>query len=418
MIKWLVWTIWLFGLQAHASDTAALGLKEVFQSSLKNAETLPIQQSRTLQSAERVNQAKAGLLPNLTFAMSYLRQDTGTSDGTSAFTKADQTTTKATLTQPLFRGFREYAGIRATELDLKAQQAQEVQSRQALYKAVAQVFYAVLSANQDRQHIQTQVDLTAERVRELQSRSRIGRSRKGEVLAAQAQLELLKSQLEAATFELNQARDQFTIVTGLSNDLSLQDKIENLPSTLKPLEYYLSFLEKRGDLQALEAQRDSTQEKIGIAKGAHLPSIDLGGNYYFKRTGVLENSRWDIGLAFTLPLYQGGAIVSQVREATEHLNEQELLLAQGRRQAIQSIEGSHRLFSSSLAQIRALSEALTLAESNYREQTRDYRFGLVTNLDVLQALNSLQDTRRTLDRTRYQAKTAYASLEASIGSIP
>jgi outer membrane protein len=51
-------------------------------------------------------------------------------------------------------------------------------------------------------------------------------------------------------------------------------------------------------------------------------------------------------------------------------------------------------------------------------QQRDYRFGLVTNLDVLQALTAYQENLRALDRARYTAKLNYLRLEAAVVRRP
>jgi outer membrane protein TolC len=69
-------------------------------------------------------------------------------------------------------------------------------------------------------------------------------------------------------------------------------------------------------------------------------------------------------------------------------------------------------------QVKSLQEAVKAAELTYTEQTRDYRFGLTGNLDVLSALNTLLDTRRTLDHTRFQLLNSWVGLQASVGRIP
>lgn len=52
------------------------------------------------------------------------------------------------------------------------------------------------------------------------------------------------------------------------------------------------------------------------------------------------------------------------------------------------------------------------------EQKKDYGFSLVTNLDVLQSLNTFQSTKRNLDKTRVDMMSAFAELMASVAQIP
>jgi len=57
---------------------------------------------------------------------------------------------------------------------------------------------------------------------------------------------------------------------------------------------------------------------------------------------------------------------------------------------------------------------LIFRKKNYKANVQDYEYNLVTNLDVLQALTAYQDTQRSLEKIRYQAKIDYNQLEASV----
>jgi outer membrane protein len=146
--------------------------------------------------------------------------------------------------------------------------------------------------------------------------------------------------------------------------------------------------------------------------------VDLTGNYYLKRSGSLEDVNWDVGIALTVPLYTGGATQSQVREAASQRTQAELSVSQARRLAEQEVRASYRSVVYDRSQIDALTTATELARKNYDAQTRDYRLGLVTNLDVLQALTAFQQNQRALDRARYTIKLDYVRLEAAAARRP
>jgi outer membrane protein len=65
------------------------------------------------------------------------------------------------------------------------------------------------------------------------------------------------------------------------------------------------------------------------------------------------------------------------------------------------------------SQLAALEKATEAARKNYEAQRHDYRLGLVTNLDVLQALTTFQENQRALDRARYTAKIDFFRLQAA-----
>jgi outer membrane protein TolC len=410
----------MFGGWLSSSALAKeVSLREAYQTSIERTQSVAIQESRKAQTREQVNQAQGSLFPTIALNSNYLRQDTGDTsgaDGVSAFRNPDQYTTRVTLTQPIFRGLRDFAGMSMARSQLQAQESNTEQAKLNLYSTVAQSYYNVLAAEQDIVNLETIIKLTRDRIRELQAQSRIGRSRKGDVLFAQSQLATLDAQIDAARAQLDQARTQFQLVTGLPKESQLTHNVV-IPSQLSDLDFYLNRIEGRPDIRSFQQQLEATEKSVSVARGNHLPSIDFTGNYYLQRSGVLANSKWDLGVALSIPIFQGGVVQAQVRQALARTQEQELVLQQARREAQAQLISSHRLVRAGLEQIHALSQSFEIAEKNYREQVRDYGLGLVRNLEVLQALNSLQDTKRSLDRVKYQTLSAWALLETASNTV-
>ncbi len=91
-----------------------------------------------------------------------------------------------------------------------------------------------------------------------------------------------------------------------------------------------------------------------MARGAHLPSLDLNANRYLERSGSLENVDWDVQLALTIPLYAGGSVQSRVREAQSQSTQAELGVSQAQRQAEQEIRSFHQTVVLDRSQLDAL----------------------------------------------------------------
>ena len=81
-----------------------------------------------------------------------------------------------------------------------------------------------------------------------------------------------------------------------------------LPNNLDVLDDYLVRVALRPDVKAAQRRQTAAQENISVARGEHLPSLDLNANRYLERTGSLENVEWDVQLALTVPLYAGFGI--------------------------------------------------------------------------------------------------------------
>ncbi len=395
----------------HAAE--ALTLDEYFAAALKRSETVATQIELIRQAEEHYTQANSALRPSVNGVASYTRQDPIPAGELSTSTSPNrQSLAKLTATQPLFRGFREFATLRQTQALLGAQDQDYRNARTQLFKDVVQNFYTVLSIEQDLKNFSEEINQNIDREKELNGRVRIGRSRIGEVLSVQSTISTLRAQVEQLQGQLGTACEAFAFLSGLAPTTLLRDT-EDLPVNLKPLDDYLARLELRPDVIASRQRLSAARENTKVARGAHLPSLDLNANRYLERTGNLKDSNWDVGIALTVPIYAGGLLQSKVSEAVSLRTQAELNASQVRRQAEQEIRSTYQSVVFDRSQLDALEKATESARKNYEAQRRDYRLGLVTNLDVLQALTAFQQNQLALDRARYTTKLDYLKLQAA-----
>jgi outer membrane protein TolC len=403
-------TVLTIGL-AHAAE--ALTLDEYFSAALKRSEVVATQGELIRQAEEHHTQANSALRPTVNGVASYTRQDPIPAGDLSNSTSPNrQSLAKLTATQPLFRGFREFAALRQTKALLGAQDQDYRNARAQLFKDVVQNFYTVLSIEQDLKNIGEEINQNIDREKELKDRVRIGRSRIGEVLTVQSTISTLRAQVEQLQGQLSAAREAFAFLSGLAPATLLRDT-EDLPANLEPLDDYLARLERRPDVKASQQRLSAAQENTTVARGANLPSLDLNANRYLERTGNLKDSTWDVGIALTVPIYAGGLLQSRVSEAVSLRTQAELSASQVSRQAEQEIRSVYQSVVFDRSQLDALEKATESARKNYETQRRDYRLGLVTNLDVLQALTAFQQNQLALDRARYTMKLDYLKLQAA-----
>ena len=392
----------------------ALSLDDYFAAALRRSTVVATQTELIRQAEERSKLATSALLPTVNGVATYTWQEplpTGTLI-TSSNQLDRQSLARLTATQPLFRGFREFAALRQTRALEGAQQHDYQQARVLLFKDVAQNFYGVLSSERDMANLDEEIRQNQVREKDLQDRVRIGRSRASELLTVQSTLSTLRAQREQLQGQLSVARETLAFLSGLDAGTELRDT-EIIPPELEPVSEYLAQVEVRPDVQAGKNRLSAGQENIAVARGAHLPSLDLNANYYLERSGNLQDVNWDVQLALSVPIFAGGSLQSKVREAQSQSTQAELSLEQVRRQAQQEIRALHQSVLSDRSQLEALDRATEIARRNYAAQSRDYRLGLVTNLDVNQALTTYLENQRAADRVRFAAKLDYLKLQAA-----
>lgn len=386
-------------------------LQEAYEAAVKRSETVAIQGEQINQAESQYKEALGSVLPQISGVAYYTHYGPDLPKGYSNYDKG----AKLTASQSIFQGFREFATLRALSAGTRAEEAAKEDALIQLHNDVTQNFFSILSLEKDLQNTQTQVAYSEERIKELKSRFNIGRSRESEVLTVDASLSSLRAQLRQISSQINANREALAFLTGLSKDSSLTD--QEVQKSVGDVSDFLKKVDQRPEIKAAKERQKSTDENVTSAWGAHLPSLSLTGNYYFVRSGTLENSKWDATINLSVPLFEGGSIQGRVNEAKSQNIQAELQVTKLKRQAEQEIKTLFENYKSDLDQISEFKKASELAERNYKLQHREYLSGLVTNLDVLQALTSLQDNMRAYDRAKYSAKIDYIKLQNATGTI-
>jgi outer membrane protein len=390
-----------------------LSLKDCFQAALLRSEVLATQQELVIQAEENYSRAWGAILPSVYGSYTYFHRNAPdlTSSGNTDSSAGQQTIT-ITAGQPLFRGFRNFAAVNAAKASITAQEQARQWAGIQLYRDVAQAFYSRLAVEKDLNVLDNEIDLYQKRIKVLKSRLTIGRSRITELLTVQSAQAILNAQREQVLGQLNVAKEVLAFLTGLDQKIPLYD-MDDVPSKIESLDSYQSKIDARPDIMAARKKVEAFKSNVSVAKGAHLPSVDLIGNFYIDRPDLHKNGDWDLAIAVTLPIFMGGIISSNVKTAESQQRQSEIQLSQVQRMALEEIRSLYHNFKSDLAQSVALQEAYRLSEKNYQANVKDYEHNLCNNLDVLQALAAYQDTQRSLEKIRYLTKIDYNKLEAA-----
>lgn len=227
----------------------------------------------------------------------------------------------------------------------------------------------------------------------------------------------MKAQREQVSGQLQASREVFAFLTGLSPTAEPKDP-GDFSSKLDPLETWVRRVPDRPDLAAASQRLEAAKAAAQAAWGGHFPSVDLSANYYQQRPQASPWPAWDAQIALTLPIFSGFAIATRASQADSQAREAELALKRLQRADIQEVRTLGQNLESDLSQLGALKDAYELADKNFQAVKADYNLGLITNLDVLTALSSWQDTGRALDKARFLAHTDYHRLRASTAMIP
>lgn len=404
--------LWCGNAQSQSAE--GVTLEECYQAGLKQSEVLGISAEEIVQTKEAFAQALGAILPEISAEVSTLKQ--GKPQRLTNF-RSTEHAGYLTAHQPLFSGFKEFYGMRQAKSLEKAQTNDFREGKLALYRSIAETFYQILAAEKEVGDIAEESDLFTERIKDLNSRIRIGRSRKSEVLRVESSQANLKAQEEDLRTQIAVARETLHFLTGLDRDKILKD-VEAVPQTVEPLENYLGGILDRPDVKAQADRVRASELAIGVERSGHFPNVGVDANYYLLHSDTLSDpnrdSMWDVRGSLSLPIFSGGITQAKIRAKQSEKRQVDLEMARIRRQAEQQVRSLHQTFISNQVRLQALNKATDLSKKNYEVQLQDYRLGLVNNLDVLLALSEYQENVRALHRFEFEIEKNYLLLQASV----
>lgn len=389
---------------------AAIGLPEAFQEALKREPVIRAQ-LQVQRSQSQYKSLRGAALPQVALKGEYSRlDDSGVSS--SSFTK-DPRTLSLELKQTLFKGFQEFSELEKSQKNIEGQSTELKRVEAELFNDLVKSYLDVLYYLEElklREEIQKNA---LDRVRFLEKRVDIGRSRKSELISAQALLASTTSEIEEVRIQLASAKEQFSFLTGYDQNVQLKelDKHFKLP----PINQYLSKISKAPLVQKGKIANEVARQDIKIARSGHYPTVDLKGNYYLDRNGSSKESDWAVTLSLTMPLFESGKTSSNVTQSVEAAQISEV----DYRYQEQQLERDVKILYSSIQlyeeQVQSFEKSVDLNRKNYQVQLKEYGLGLVSNLDVLQALTQYTQSRSRLNKLQTDMSKNYYRLLTMLG---
>lgn len=399
----------------YAASTEAVTLSQCYEWAKSRNEDLKIRQEDIRQSQARARAAIGNAYPDLRWKLTDTWQDPDGVDkleaqGFSGFVEKEQVDSRFSLQQPIFSGLREFSAMSAYKRETTRNSLLFEKASLALFERTANAFYDVVEFETNQANTLASLELAQERVKELRSDLRLGKARESEVFSAKAQAAALKAQVDEIQGDIQSARQELSFLTG--EDLTaapLQDEIPS-PPTFVSLEEASAKVKERSDLRAQREDAAGKKLLIRYQRGYYWPTVDVTGNYYTRRPTFMDEIDWDVVLAVEVPIFQGGIVKSNVKEAVSSYQQSNLVLQQMERRVAHDVHKTYGDLTSAIQEAQSYDEAAQAAQKSYEVLRKEYRLGLATNLEVLQALDLMQTQKTSRDTARLKVKRLYLQL--------
>jgi outer membrane protein len=423
-----------FSLDAGAAD-----LIQVYQQALANDAVYASARASELAGRERIPQGKAALLPTIVGSGAITR-NTGESvsgvgqvitnpDGSNDFINSSSSNVtqkqyQISLTQPLFRWDR-WQSYQQAKLQEAISEAQFAQAQQDLITRVAQAYFDVLAAQDTLESTRSQKSAVTEQLASAKRNFEVGTQTITDTHEAQAAYDLVIAQEFAASADLENRRSALLAIVGgdavelapLRTGVTLASP---QPATIEP---WLSAAQSQNyGVTVSELSLESAKRDIERNRAGHLPTLDLVSSHTrtLNNGAVYNTSRSTgnaIGVQLNVPIFNGFAVTSRVRESIALEDKARNDLESTRRNAVLSVRQAYLGVNSGLAQVKALEAAEISSQSALDSNKLGYQVGVRINIDVLNAQRQLFSTQTDLSRARYNTIMSGLRLKAAAGSL-
>jgi outer membrane protein len=376
---------------------------------------------------EIVPQSKAVLLPDLSLGGDYTwnrfhdrKPDAGEKENTHSTNRVYA----ARLRQSVYQRDR---FIQLAQADNRVAQADAelLAARQDLILRTATRYFLVLGALDNLEFVRADKDAIARTLEQAKQRFEVGLTAITDVYEAQARYDVAVSEEINAEKLLDDAREALRELTGeIPADLEiLIEEIPLIPPEPAEKEQWVSTaVEQNPLLLASRAATEVARQEIQVQRSGHYPSMDLVADY--RRTdiqfgGVVPQERNDsaVGIEFSMPIYQGGLVSSQTRQARDLFTQAQEEQVKQRREVERQARDSYRGVLAEISKVKALKQAVLSSEKALEASEAGFEVGTRTIVDVLDSQRELLRARRDHARSRYDYLLDTLGLKQAAGIV-
>jgi len=413
--------LWVLGSSVPAlADTIEAALVRAYQ----NNPQLNAQRAQVRATDENVPQALSGYRPkvSVTASAGYQYSDALSNFGTPIdFAGATPpTSVGATATQTLYNGNQTANKTRAAESQVSGAREGLRVLEQSVLLSAATVYMDYLRDAAIVEVNKSNVRVLDQTLKQTQDRFNVGEVTRTDVAQSEAQLAAGKTQLLAAQATLTTTQANFRRIIGNEpTALAPGSPVDRyLPGTL-PAAVELSLIENPNVTAAMFGI-DVQFLTVKVNEGALLPTVTAQATVQQQYQTNVTAPRTFAAQALvqaSVPIYQGGAEYSLIRQSKENLAQQRLVLEQTRDQTRANTVTAWGQLVAGKAQVASAQSQVTASEIALNGVREEAKAGQRTTLDVLNAQQALVNARVALVTAQHDRVVASYSVLASVGRL-
>jgi outer membrane protein TolC len=404
-----------------------LTIEEAVNIGMENAPKIVARIGEYVAAQQRVNQALAPLLPQLTGSGSYGRFRS-VNTFTGAANVGDFGSASVTASQLLFDFGRTWAAKDVAKSSAEA--LKEVLEAQKLdiSQLVKTQYYTLLLSKR-----LVEVNVTALERAEVNLRSAQGFFQVG----TQPKSFVTRAEVDVANGRVNVIRAQNAVSLARVALNTAMGIAVNAPTEVKDLLAYQQFsmdrdalvgeaIKNRPEYRQVKAQAEAADASVRQTFRDFFPNLVGSGTYGVVGVTGASNSRstngfidsgneWNVGLTLSWSIFDGGGKVARYKEAKANLEAAQARVRDAELQVWQSVEQSYLNLGEAEERIGAAGKAVESAEENYQLARGRFDAGVANIIELTDAQLALTQAQSTEAQALSDYRIAIANLERALG---
>ncbi len=301
-------------------------------------------------------------------------------------------------------------------------------ARQDLIVRVAEAYFNVLAAADNLEFAKAEKTSVEQQLEQAKQRFDVGLIAITDVKESQAEFDQAVASEIQARNSLSAAREALWTITN-QHEQQLKALSEKLPLILPEPANKQQWVEKAlaENLSLLSAQfdRDAAQREVGIQRSSgRYPTLQLRASKGLTDTTNNINSLasteiddTNIGVQLNIPIFQGGATHSRIKQAIYQRDAARDNLEATRRQVIQQTRNAYQSVVADISRVKALKQALASSQAAYEATEAGFEVGTRNSVEVLISLRNTFAARRDYAQTRYDYVLNVLRLKQAAGNL-
>ena len=407
----------------------SLDLSQAYAEALEQDSTIRAVRAATDARRERLPQARAQLLPNVSASVSryrnWLERTSPDASGQLVTSNLRYTSSSEALTlrQPIFRKYQ-MADYRQAQVQVDDAEATLERELQNVGVRVSGAYFEALLAEEHLALVLAQKTAYTTQFDAAQKRLGAGFGTRTDIDEARAALDLNVAQELEARQNLDFTRRQLQSLVNRPID-RLAPLDPSRMQLVRPAPDRVEDWTERAELnspelQSLGAQVEAARYELEKAQAGHYPTLDAVAQWSRNDSDTITSiktrySNRSVGLQLNIPLYSGGHVSSTVRQAIAGQQRAEEALEALRRDLGVRLHREFRGVTEGVLRVKALEQAVRSAEQVVISNRRSFEAGSRTLPDVLNAEQQKVSAQRDLAQARFLYLMSRIRLQALAG---